>query len=499
MSRRSQILPWIVVAAGVAVRLSAARGELWLDEMISLWHAVHAPSWLAIFDGIHSDNNHYLTSLWLRLLGEGHSPLLYRAPSLLAGAGTLAVVAAREKLEVLILFAASFILVQYDSEARGYAPMIFFAVACFELARQERGALFSICAVLGLSSHATFAFALAAFALWKWQRPGWFVAPIAALILFWTADWSVMARLGGTPEPLLDTLRRLARATLGTPLGPLELLAIPALGFAFLALGRSRERLFYQAIFLVPAAAVVVLQPSFVAPRYFLVCVPFFLILLGEIPRVAIAAIVLLGAAQIARLDRGHPQEVVQYMAEHTAGEVVRLSSDHKFRNWIVLEYYARGEPKHFEYVDGEGALWYVVHDFSDEPQPPAIRGYTLVLRTPFFGLSGWRFFLYRRDRSEHPSMRLNLPARSRDGAASSAAATGASGRTSPATAAAPARWPASTARPPRRPPFPAPGPGGSGRGRRSERTSASRRRPPSRRLERASGRRGPNRRTTGR
>ena len=60
-------LRWVVVAVGVALRLWAARGELWLDELISLWQAVHASSWLAIFDGIHSDNNHYLTSLWLRL------------------------------------------------------------------------------------------------------------------------------------------------------------------------------------------------------------------------------------------------------------------------------------------------------------------------------------------------------------------------------------------------------------------------------------------------
>jgi hypothetical protein len=96
--RRARIdaaLPWLIVAGGVALRLWAARGELWLDELISLWRAVHAPTWLAIFDGIHSDNNHYLTSLWLRLVGEGHSPLVYRAPSLAAGAATLARGAAR--------------------------------------------------------------------------------------------------------------------------------------------------------------------------------------------------------------------------------------------------------------------------------------------------------------------------------------------------------------------------------------------------------------------
>ena len=397
-------LRWVVVAVGVALRLWAARGELWLDELISLWQAVHASSWLAIFDGIHSDNNHYLTSLWLRLLGDGHSPLLYRAPSIVAGAGTLAVVAIHEKLEVLVLFAASFILAQYDSEARGYALMVFFAVACFELAKQDRGALFAICAAAGLLAHATFAFALAAFAVWKWRRPAWFLAPIAVFILCWMLDWRVMVYRGGTPEPLLDTVRRLARATLGTPLGPLELLAIPALGVALVGLARTRERVFYTAIFLAPAAALVLLQPRFVAPRYFLVCVPFFLILLAELPQVAIAMVVLLNVAGIARLDRGNPKEVVQYMAANTAGDTVTLSSDHKFRNWIVLEYYARGEKKQFEYVDDESAPWYVVHDFSDDPNPPAIAAYSLVLRTAWSGLSGWRFFLYRRDGSEHAS-----------------------------------------------------------------------------------------------
>jgi hypothetical protein len=273
--------------------------------------------------------------------------------------------------------------------------MDFFVVACYELAKQDRGALFAVCAVLGLFSHATFAFALAAFAVWKW-RPRWFAAPIAVFILFWMLDWSDMIYLGGTPEPLLGTLRHLARATLGTPLGPLELLAIPALVVAVVALRRSSERVLYTAIFLVPAAVLAVKLPSFIAPRYFLVWVPFFLILLAEMPRLAIAAVVLLNVTAIARLDRGHPKEVVQYMAAHTAGEAVTLSSDNKFRNWIELEYYARAEAKRFEYLDGQGALWYVAHDFSDEPRPPAIDGYSLVLRTPWFGLSGWRFFVYR-------------------------------------------------------------------------------------------------------
>lgn len=400
-------LPWAVVAAGVALRLWAARGELWLDELISLFRAVHAPGWLAIFDGIHSDNNHYLMSLWLRLAGDGHSPLLYRAPSLVAGAGTLAIVAAREKLEAVVLFAASFVLAQYDSEARGYALMVFFAVACFELAKAGRGVPFSICAVLGLLAHATFAFALAAFAVWKWRRWQWFVAPAAAFILFWTIDWSMMAYLGGTPEPLVDTLRRLVRATFGTPLGLLELLAIPALAFAFVALSRSADRAFYAAMFIVPAAAIVVLQPTFVAPRYFLVCVPFLLLLLAELPRPAIAAIAILSVAQVARLDRGHPKEIVDYMAAHTAGDRVTLSSDHKFRNWIVLEYYTRGQPKQFEYVDDDSAPWFVVHDFSDEEQAPAIRGYSLVLSTPWYGLSGWRFHLYRRNGSQRSATLL--------------------------------------------------------------------------------------------
>ena len=386
---------WVIVGIAIAVRVWAARGDLWLDEILSLERGLHAPSWLAVFTSLHSDNNHYLTTLWLRLLGEGRSPLLYRLPSLLAGAGTLAVVARRESISALILFAASFMLVQYDSEARGYALLVSFAVACFELAKAERGALFSICAVLGLLSHPTFLFALAGFAVWKWRRPAWFLAPVAISALFIWLDWSVMVYAGGTPEPLSETLRRLLRATLGLPRGPLELLAIPALGAALVALARSKERAFHAALFLATAAGVALQKPDFLAPRYFLVCVPFFLFLLADLPWAGVAALVLLNGAEIVRLDRGHPREVVEYMAAHTPGATVTVSSDHKFRNWTVLGYYARAQPKKFEYIE-EGARWYVTHEFGDDPNPP-VRGYSLVLRTPWSGLSGWRCFLFLR------------------------------------------------------------------------------------------------------
>ncbi|HEX8415070.1 MAG TPA: hypothetical protein VF637_14470, partial [Sphingomicrobium sp.] len=120
----------MIVVIGLGLRMAGAQGALWLDEAWSATLANDVGSPIGVFLNINHDNNHLLNSLWLQFLGDGASPMLARALSIVTG--TLAIVAAawvaapRGRVAMLVtgwLFAVSPILVTLGSEARGYAPM----------------------------------------------------------------------------------------------------------------------------------------------------------------------------------------------------------------------------------------------------------------------------------------------------------------------------------------------------------------------------------------
>ena len=85
----------ILVASGL-VRFSAALGDFWLDEIWS-WNwswsiagTVLTSDW-DILTKIHHDNNHYLNTWFIYLLGPDRHWIVYRLPSVIAGIGTVAV------------------------------------------------------------------------------------------------------------------------------------------------------------------------------------------------------------------------------------------------------------------------------------------------------------------------------------------------------------------------------------------------------------------------
>ena len=83
----------LIVSAGL--RLLAARGDLWLDELWSLSFARQMTSPLDVWTAIHHDNNHPLNTLYLfvvvHLAGAHASPMLFRLLSLVSGAAMLVV------------------------------------------------------------------------------------------------------------------------------------------------------------------------------------------------------------------------------------------------------------------------------------------------------------------------------------------------------------------------------------------------------------------------
>jgi hypothetical protein len=121
----------VLTLVGLALRIAAARGGLWTDEAWSVVFAAQARDPLGVFLRINHDNNHHLNSLWLQAVGMHASPLLERAPAILAGTLTIPVAAllfARRSavgaVAAAALFAISPMMVVYGSEARGYALMI---------------------------------------------------------------------------------------------------------------------------------------------------------------------------------------------------------------------------------------------------------------------------------------------------------------------------------------------------------------------------------------
>jgi hypothetical protein len=80
------LMLWMAVGSfAVGVRVSAAHNDLWFDEVWTLQllrERVH--SFGDVFTNLKHSNTHHLCSLWMWLVGQNASALVYRLPSVLA-------------------------------------------------------------------------------------------------------------------------------------------------------------------------------------------------------------------------------------------------------------------------------------------------------------------------------------------------------------------------------------------------------------------------------
>ena len=102
----------VIGLAGLVLRVLGARGDLWLDEIWSLALLEPLTSIDQIFWRINHDNNHFLNSIYLYLVGPDASPLLQRGLSIALGVGAIvaAGAAARGRSAIVatsLLFAIS--------------------------------------------------------------------------------------------------------------------------------------------------------------------------------------------------------------------------------------------------------------------------------------------------------------------------------------------------------------------------------------------------------
>jgi hypothetical protein len=278
-----------------------------------------------------------------------------------------------------------------------------------------------------------------------------FGAPVAALGAWWGLALRQLVIGAADPyqlgEVLASTLSLAAGGPAAGPAAQVASLACAAL--LALAIARAWRRspaeglAFAIAIFLAPAAVLALLRPDVLAVQYFLVDVAFGLLALagllaagwrrGGAARLGVALALALfaagNAAHIARLyrfGRGGYHAGMLRMAERTPGPVLSVTSDHDDRNGMLLRFYEErlpagrrlevlpsalqfpvrplaGTPRPEGLLPAPGAEWLILHRIGPAGEPAAALAdrhgtvYQLEETLPYAGLSGWHWFLYRK------------------------------------------------------------------------------------------------------
>ena len=470
-SKAANLRPAILVVLVIAalLRLAATWNDLWLDEIwtLTLIGPLHSP--LEIVTSLHHDNNHVLNSLFLYLLRPIGWDWLYRVPALIAGIATMALGAFLATLDdarapgpsdasphvralvTALVLGISHPLIQYGSEARGYALALAFGLGAIAVALRDgvrpRSAAAPACwalLILAFLSHALALHVLTALIAWGAVRAlrrdrlptglatlaWWFAVPSIAFGAFYAFFLRGMTVGGGNREGIGPPLARALATVSGLPVDvPFVLRLVIVLGLAAAGLWVVARRgsdlwvLFVVGIVVSPAILAVVQRTNLYAERYFLVSMILWLLLFarllawlatrgGGATILAVLALALFGlgnGARVARLlqdGRGNYQAALRYMVAHTTGDVTAIASDHDFRNRLVVEYFGPRMPKPVRYVsraDSTPTQWYLTQgNLGDAPPLNRIavpRGmYRLVRTYPTAMLSGLVWSVYERE-----------------------------------------------------------------------------------------------------
>ncbi len=463
----------VIVTAAVVMRVRAAMNDLWMDEIwsLELVRELHSP--LGVFTQTHHDNNHYLNSLFIYFFGQRGNWPGYRIPAVIAGFGTIVLawlIGARQDKRTaffcMFLVSFSYVMILYSSEARGYAPLLFFCFLCFlalesflERPRWQMAALFSLSAILGFTSHLTFAIFFFASLAWfctrllrlKFPLPRmmiWtaacYAAPFICLVALYFVDVRHLQIGGGTPVSVMSGYSATLAWTLGGPNfaslqtinGALCIAGLLA-GLTILFRERADELVFFFAVIVVmPLAMPFFEHGTLHYVRYFIVALGFLLLLFGrglgwlyergtggKIAGALFCSLFLVlnswDVASLFKYGRGHIYEALQFMVENSRQQsVVTFGGDQDFRILFVLSFYSNETMpgRAMEYYEHErwphdGPEWVIFHRESFlDPVPPGRRftdrfgnAFELMRVFPTAPLSGVHWFIYH-NRSRLPT-----------------------------------------------------------------------------------------------
>ena len=409
--------PWaaaLVLIAVLGIRAPGIWTELWMDEILSirLVEAVRSP--LGVFTEIHSDNNHYLNSLWLWAVGSGAPGWLLRLPPLILGVALVGLAyrvtlpRGRDVAAVTAaLFTFSYPLIHYSSEARGYGYLVFLTLLAYGAFRAwiENGgsrprALYALFSSLALLAHLGFVTVFAALVFWsvleitgsKENRAHAFVShvrahtmPAVILLALYLVDIRSMTAAGGFARiGAIESIAGAAGLVVGVAPGAVAaVVALCAWGAIGLGVRISyrdfrNETLFCVAAILLSFASGAL--PGYGYPRYYLTALLFLLLLLGialaaglrseRWKAVTIALLVMVCAVnlaqafQFASVGRGMYREATALMAVETGFASVTVAGSHDRGSVLALGYYGAGLP-------GETRFTYFCHEML---RPPGAR-----------------------------------------------------------------------------------------------------------------------------
>lgn len=450
---------------GAGLRIAGASGSLWLDEIWSLQNLAHVAGPGDVFWGISADNNHFLNSLWLWSVGPQAPALVMRAPSILFGLSSIAL-AARIAYRAngwtgagiaALMFSVSYALVQYGSEARGYAGMIFCLLWAYDALvrlvadfRDERAryafagasALGGLCQVTIFPAAAMLAIGACA-SLFRERRDvrqagamaarlagAFLLGAIPAGLALWVGLLNTGAfRLGDqsafTLAGWIDGLAGMSRATFGFPsswpAGLVVALSAALLAVAMRMVPRTHRTFTVAAVFLLPLAEAAAHFPNPQIPRFHLASAVIALLLLSlalgaawnrsnGARAIAIACLCAFALGNLAQLapfftnGRGDYAAAVRIIGNGT------YATDAEPETRRVVAFFANAEgttPSLVSLRACGDADWFIAVDDDPAPQvpPPSItrgegpceRTFALRKSFPFAGLSGFRWSLYAR------------------------------------------------------------------------------------------------------
>jgi hypothetical protein len=407
----------IILSVAVAVRLLASHNDFWLDEIMSLSLALRVESPWQIITKIHLDNNHILNTFYIYLVGNQQNWIVYRVPSVIAGSATVLIAGlignTRGRIEALfamILMGWSYILINFSSEARGYALMLMIALLAFcamwRFMEEKKGImalLFGISSIIGFLTHLTFIFFYCATALWSGsifirERRNWKEAmrnlaychalPVLFFLFLYIIKIQHMVLAGGEKFPLLEIIMKTLALTAGAPFHGIPAFVASLIisagfiwGVQILQHEKSRIELFFIALISINIANF--LKSEFSDVRYFLICVEFLLLALafflghlyrsGNLGKIVAALLIIfyiagnaLYISDLLKYGRGGYLNALLFIYKQSKGNNIIIGSDHDFRNKLTIAYYLRNLPKNKD-------VHYYNHDpkigFSDDRQ----------------------------------------------------------------------------------------------------------------------------------
>jgi hypothetical protein len=471
-ARLTVLVAVLLLHLAAAARYFCARDGLWLDEIwtLALAFGPNVRSPWDILTGLHQENNHYLNTFCVWLMGPRADWMMYRLPSIVAGTAAVAVAGliGRRRGELaarlaMLLISASYVLIHYSSEARGYSFAVCSALICldgqeriFEGAGWRATAVVAFSAVAGVLSQPVFLAFYGALLVWSagrialmmWSRGKlrwrsmrqWgqcHVPPLAFFAWLYAVDLRQVFNAGGPIDPLAEVIARTFSLAGGGPDGAGQTIGALVVILAFLAslvilwrADRSWCLLAILAIVVTPALLLVATGRKEVYPRYFVIPIALvnltFAFALATLWKtssrparlagaLAFAALLIGNGIHVIRLmefGRGGNLRMVRFLDEQTSGKEIRIGSDFDFRNRMVLLFYSQflADPRRLHYYaqnqwPSRGPEWLLVHNLDRRFQPtpeltdPVGRRFRLVQFYPYAGLSGWCWAVYHNER----------------------------------------------------------------------------------------------------